>query len=749
MPTVRFPAASPPPSLPERGRDTQVLAIGLLLIVLLGAAAALLLWRSREDALETWRLYLGSFSATAAEHATQSVTTAQSALDRVVDRLHDEGIPNAGQFRDAVARREMSSYLADRVREVPLLDVLTLVDMDGHVVAFSRTFPAPAINVSDRDYFQAHRADPGLDTYLSAPVRGRYSQNWTFFLTRKVRSPSGAMIGLAIAGIQVAYFEEFYRSLNFDASGTSISLFRREGTLLARYPARPESLGQSFRGAESFQALETALRSGQRATTAMTARARVTDGSDAQRRMVAPHLAEKQQLVVVVAATEDLMLRHWRRTALFVGIATVAVGAVILAMCLWIRGLLIRRRVALATLEAAREAAESAYLVKSQFLANMSHEIRTPLHGMLGMTDLLLDGDLRPAQRESVAVIERSGRLLLGLIDDVLDFSRMEAGRLQLERIGFDLARVAGDCIALHAPGAREKNLVLVLDVEDAGAAPRVVGDPLRLSQIVNNLVSNAVKFTAAGVVTVTLKRAGDERWRLAVRDTGIGMTREESLRICQPFTQADSSTTRRFGGTGLGLSIVSRLVQLHGGELQLKSAPGKGSEFSCVLHLPPAPPGGAPDDAREPPARPRRGALRVLVAEDNPVNMLVSCALLQKLGMTTLQANDGRAAVALHERERADVILMDMHMPELDGLEATRAIRAIERAHGSRRTPIAALTANVLPEDRRRCLEAGMDDVLVKPFDSQQLAELLHRLAGRQPPARAGRTGDALTPAA
>jgi PAS domain S-box-containing protein len=382
-----------------------------------------------------------------------------------------------------------------------------------------------------------------------------------------------------------------------------------------------------------------------------------------------------------------------------------------------------------AQLMEAQSRAEAANVAKSAFLANMSHEIRTPLHGMLGMAQRLLEAPLPPAQREQAQVIERSGQLLLGVIDDVLDFSRIEAGRLELEQLPFDLVQLARDAVALFEPKAHVKGLSLRLVLETGDAQAWLLGDPLRLSQILNNLLSNAVKFTAAGSVVLRLSALEDGHWRVAVRDTGIGLSTADRHRIFEPFMQADSSTTRRFGGTGLGLAIVNSLVQLHGGKLGVESEPGRGTEFWFELKLPTA---SAP--RQEPPAAPGldQGAdlagRRVLVAEDNEVNMALACAILQTLDIGVHQAVNGVQAVQAYAQDRPDVVLMDMHMPEMDGLDATRRIRTLEAARGWARTPIVALTASALPEDRQRCVDAGMDDVLVKPFQRSQLQGMLER---------------------
>jgi signal transduction histidine kinase/ActR/RegA family two-component response regulator len=367
--------------------------------------------------------------------------------------------------------------------------------------------------------------------------------------------------------------------------------------------------------------------------------------------------------------------------------------------------------------------------VKSQFLATMSHEMRTPLHGMLGLARQIRAGVPEPLAPQ-LDLIERSGEHLLTLINDVLDFSRIEAGHLTLKPQPFDLAGLIEEVCALAAVTAEEAGLTLSTRLALPQPCP-VRGDPSRLRQILQNLVGNAIKFTEQGSVKVVAHHEADSgRTRIEVIDTGIGIDPEALPRIFDAFAQADGSAARRYGGTGLGLTISREIARAMGGDLVCVSAPRRGSAFTLTLTLPAA---SAAEFAVPEPVEPVAARLhgRVLLAEDNPVNAMVAEAVLHKLGLEVEVAHNGREAVEAFRRLRPDVVLMDCQMPVMDGFEAARRIREVEReagAAGERHTPLVALTANALEGDRERSLAAGMDDHLAKPFRQDQLARVLER---------------------
>ncbi len=380
-----------------------------------------------------------------------------------------------------------------------------------------------------------------------------------------------------------------------------------------------------------------------------------------------------------------------------------------------------------------RDRAEAANTAKSEFLANMSHEIRTPMNAIYGLSQILAASrPLTAKQEQFIATLQTSAHSMLALINDLLDISKIEASSVELERIPFNLAQLVNDVTTIISVQAKLKQLQVVVE-GNLDYSSVYWGDPTRLRQALTNLCSNAVKFTETGAITIIIDENGTDargmrRVTLAVRDTGIGVTREQIDAIFQKFVQADNSITRKYGGSGLGLAISKRLIEIMGGSIAVNSVPGKGSTFTITLPLQQ----GTAEDSKHAPlaltsARknaPAQG--RVLLVEDNYPNVLVASTFLEEFGYSFDVSSNGQHALEQLQNHHYDAVLMDVQMPGMNGWETTRALREEERAHARPRLPVIGMTAHALSGDRERCMDAGMDDYICKPFDANELRSKL-----------------------
>ena len=382
-------------------------------------------------------------------------------------------------------------------------------------------------------------------------------------------------------------------------------------------------------------------------------------------------------------------------------------------------------------LKKSRDDAERMSRTKGEFLANMSHEIRTPMNGVIGMLQLLEDTSLTETQRDYVNIAYKSADSLLSILNDILDLSKIEAGQLEVESIVFDLREVVSDVLLLYTIKAEHSGIYLNCEVDEL-VPGKLIGDPTRMRQVLVNLISNAIKFTSEGGVTVNvkvkLKDENDVLIRVDVKDTGIGIPESKHQKLFLAFSQADGSTTRKYGGSGLGLTIVRQLVELMDGNLGVESEPGKGSKFWFMVPL-----GIVHDEELQAVLSmesPKTIVLtgKILLVEDNPINQMVAVKMLEKIGLETVLAVNGKEALEYMQRGKFDLVLMDCQMPGMDGFEVTRIWREQEQHASNVHLPIIAMTANVMEGDREKCLASGMDDYLGKPVRKVELARILQR---------------------
>ncbi|HLO61769.1 MAG TPA: ATP-binding protein [Azonexus sp.] len=706
---------------------------GVLVGIILCASAALLAWSLRQEAIDEWQTQLGNISLTIGENVAQSLSSADRVLLGMVERIEASGIRSSADMQQQMSSQAIHRMLRDKIEGLPQIDVATITDRHGKVINFTRAWPPPAIDLSDRDYYQAHLNDPTIKSYVSMPVKNKGNGKWTFYLSRRLNDADGQFMGLALVGLSVDFFEDFFQHIHL-GEGASLSMLRRDFRYLARWPHNDEVLGKPNLSGSSHLVIEVMQ---QQSGVVITDGERLASGSVVEARMGSPRLLDQFPVIVNATITEDLYLANWRRSVSAIVLVVGGSLAILTLVFVLLVRLLKQREDDARNLLALKQQAETANTEKSRFLATMSHEIRTPLNGVLGMAQLLLMDEVTEAERHEYArTIMSSGQILLALLNDILDLSKIEAGKFELQNEVFSPQHIIEETASLFAQLAQTKGLAL--DADWRGPAnQRYRGDPIRLRQILSNLVGNAIKFSHQGFVRIEadLIESTDHQAMLefSVTDSGIGIPADKQALLFRPFTQADTSTTREFGGTGLGLSITRNLARLMGGEAGVSSEVGKGSRFWFRI---PATLQPEQQDSRKtarpgPPHTQREAALRasgqVLIAEDNTTNRKIVEALLGKLGIRAVSVRNGQEAVDfITGSQRPDLVLMDVQMPVMDGLTATEHIRRWEQEGGRARVPIIALTGGAFEEDRQRCLNAGMDGFLTKPLNFEQLSAVL-----------------------
>jgi signal transduction histidine kinase len=567
-------------------RPVTALCFGTMLLIstILGTNL-LVLGNMREASLKEAQSSLAKYSTTLAEHADRSFKSLELVLAGIEEHVIRQGVHDSASYELLMAGFDTHQFLKERFSGLPQVDAITLIRADGKLVNFSRYWPIPDVNIADRDYYKALKEDTTLKSFISQPVPNRGTGTSTIYMARRLSAPNGDFIGLVLGAMALTSFEEFFERTS-PGDGSSVSMIREDGMLLVRYPPT-DQIGKVFP-----RVLRTTADS-------KSAISRGASPIDQHVRIKSTNYLSNYPLLILATQTEASALREWHQMfSLFAVVSAVATGIVILCAFViarwWLQQANLARvrnekaqaerskAIAEANLLRAREsAAEAASRAKSSFLAVMSHEIRTPMNAVLGYASSLLDGSLQPDQRKAIAAIHEAGDNLLEILNDILDYSKLEAGQLTLENVAFSPQAVIDSALSIMAPRAKAKGLILRSE-RDAAIPKALSGDVGRLRQVLLNLVANAVKFTETGGVSISARclcratNAATVEW--SVSDSGIGIDPDRIGALFKEFMQADCTINRRFGGSGLGLSICKRIIDQMDGQISAASTIGQGT---------------------------------------------------------------------------------------------------------------------------------------------------------------------------
>jgi signal transduction histidine kinase/ActR/RegA family two-component response regulator len=763
------------------GRLAMALGGFAMLIVVLTALLGTL--ALRRDTTAAWRVQLDTLSLILAEHASQTMFSADTVLDALAESIRAAHIKDQAEFRRVMSDPSYFRLMRDKTDSNTFIDVATIVAANGDVLNFTRAYPHPPINLSDRDYFLAYRNDPALGAYTSAPVRNRADGSWVFYLSRRIDNARGELLGLLLVGVSVDVFSKFYAKVGSSlGEGAALALYRDDYTLMTRWPLRDDLVGQKNpSGAAALVVRDAHLDH----DVIETEGQRFTEHNLGETRLVAPRKVARYPLITVPTITQDGYLRQWAATARLIASST-AVGCALIAWLTWVlvrraraRELSLARAVRLGhaaqnsaahdrrlrheaehaadLLRLAGTAAQAASQAKTRVLLKLNAALRPPLNSVISMTQRVLDKLRQPetawceTQRDYLETAHDSATRLLEVLDTTLEFVQLEHGDIALAPAAFDARVLVAEVEACLAERVSQKGLSAYSEIA-ADFPVQLIADRQRLRQLLLGLYDNAVKFTEIGWVKIQLRLHRDDSGRayahFAVEDSGIGIASSEQDALFEPFVQGERA--RHYGGAGLGLALCQQLAKLMGARLSVHSTSGLGSRFELLLPLDAtarAAPGetapaaaAAQNHAAAAPASAgahltsplsTHAPLTALIAEDHPVHRKQLEALLAEWGHRFQSVEDGFAALRLYETQRFDYILMDTQMPFMDGIEAIRSIRATERERNRPRTAIIAITANDVGSEANLCGALGADACCAKPIVTARLKHCLDEVLG------------------